>query len=196
MLGALVLSQATLDPTINEMSLKYRVEPALVKAIIKTESNWDVNASRFEAHKGDASWGLMQVLLATARGVLGNANLTTTQLIQPRVNIEAGVKLMSQNIARYKGIIPDAIAAYNAGSARFKPAPKEYEYINQPYVDKVWKNYGIYKTLGGGVVADVATTISEKVTDIIGTDMTLIYMFAGLIAVGVVVMSKPRSSEG
>ena len=196
MLGALILSQATLNPIIREMSLKYGIDEALVKAIIKTESNWDVNASRYEAHKGDASWGLMQLLLATARGVLGNNNLTTTQLIQPRVNIEAGTKLMAQNIARYKGIIPDAIAAYNAGSTRFnKTKGKEHEYVNQEYVDKVWKNYSIYKTLGSGVIADVATTISETVTDVVGTDMTPIYIFAGLVGVGVIFMSK-SGNEG
>lgn len=191
MLGALVLSQATLDPIINEMSLKYNIEPALIKAIIKTESNWDVNASRYEAHKGDASWGLMQLLLATARTVLGNANLTTTQLIQPRVNIEAGTKLMADNWTRW-GNLRDAVAAYNAGSPRLG---KDGKYVNSLYVDKVWNNYKIYKTLGTGRAAEIATTISETVTDVVGTSMTPIYIFAGLIGVGIIFMSKSKSSN-
>lgn len=194
MLGAVVLSPQTLEPIINEMGAKYGVDPALIKAHIKTESNWDVNASRFEAHKGDASWGLMQLLLVTAREILGQPNLTTTQLINPRVNIEAGTKYLARQIARYKGIIPDAISAYNAGTAFFQPKPNQHLYRNQDYVDKVWKNYSIYKSLGSGVIAEAATSISEAATDILGTDnMTPIYIFAGLVGLGVVVMSKPRS---
>ncbi len=194
MLGAVVLSPQTLDPIINEMGQKYRVDPALIKAHIKTESNWDVNASRFEAHKGDASWGLMQLLLVTARHILNDPNLTTTGLINPRVNIEAGTKYLAQQIARYKGIVPDAIAAYNAGSARFKKPPKEYEYINQDYVDKVWKNYSIYKSLGSGVVAEAATSISETVTDVLGSGLTPVYVFAGLVGT-LVLFSSSKSSE-
>ena len=193
MLGAVVLSPHTLEPIINEMGQRYGVDPALIKAHIKTESNWDVNASRFEAHKGDASWGLMQLLLVTARGILNKPDLTTTQLINPRINIEAGTKYLAQQIARYKGIIPDAIAAYNAGSARFKAKPKEYEYINQDYVDKVWKNYSIYKALGTGVVAEAATSISEVATDVFGSSNIPVYIFAGLVGLGVVLLSKPRS---
>ena len=114
------------------MGKKYGVEPALIKAHIKQESNWDVNASRYEVNKGDASWGLMQLLLATARQVLNDPNLTTTQLIQPRTNIEAGTKFISQNLNRW-GNMRDAIAAYNAGSPRIG---KDGQYVNQDYVTK------------------------------------------------------------
>lgn len=185
MLGAVILSPQTLEPIINEMGKKYNIEPAWIKATIKTESNWDVNASRFEAHKGDASWGLMQLLLSTARGVLSKPDLTTTQLIQPRVNIEAGVKFLSQLWSRF-GNMRDAIAAYNAGSPRLNAQGK---YVNQDYVDKVTKNYNIYKALGTGVIAEVATTISETATDVIGSDMTPVYMIAGLALVGLMLTS-------
>jgi len=189
MLGAVVLSPTTLEPIINEMGRKYNVEPALIKAIIKTESNWDVNASRYEVHKTDSSWGLMQLMLATARNVLGIKDLTTTQVINPRINIEAGTKLMAENLNRW-GNMRDAIAAYNAGSPRLG---KDGKYVNAAYVDKVTKNYTIYKTLGTGAAAEIATTISETATDVMESNMTPIYMFAGLVAVGVLVMSKPRS---
>lgn len=178
MLGAVVLSPSTLEPIINEMGAKYNVEPALIKATIKQESNWDVNASRYEAHKADASWGLMQLLLVTAREVLGNPNLTTTQLVQPRVNIEAGTKFISQLQSRF-GNMRDAIAAYNAGSPRLMPGTKKY--INQDYVDRVTKNYEIYKTLGTGTAAEVAIAVSSP-------DMMPMYIIGGLGALGLVVM--------
>ena len=144
MLGAVILSQSTLEPIIQEMSQKYGIESAWIKAHIKVESNWDVNASRFEAHKNDASWGLMQVLLQTARDVLGDQNLTTTQLINPRNNIEAGTKFLSQLWSRF-GNMRDAIAAYNAGSPRIG---NDGKYVNQDYVDKVTNAYNQYKTIG------------------------------------------------
>ena len=148
MLGAVVLSQSTLDPIIQEMGQKYGIEPELIKAHIKVESNWDVNASRYEAHKGDASWGLMQLLLSTAREVLQNPNLTTTQLIQPRNNIEAGTRFISQLRSRF-GNVRNAIAAYNAGSPRLDSTGKNY--VNQDYVDKVTNAYNQYKTIGMAV---------------------------------------------
>lgn len=189
MLGAVVLSPETLEPIINEMGQKYNIDPAWIKAHIKAESNWDVNASRFEVHKTDASWGLMQLLLATAREVLGQSDLTTTQLINPRTNIEAGTKYLSQLWARY-GNMRDAIAAYNAGSPRLIQG----KYVNQDYVDKVTKNYNIYKALGTGVVAEAATSISEAVTDVVGSDLTPVYIFAGLVG-AIVLFSSGKSSE-
>lgn len=173
MLGAVVLSMSTLDPIIMEIGNKYGVEPALIKAHIKAESNWDVNASRFEAHKTDASWGLMQLMLATAREILGDPALTTTQLIQPRVNIEAGAKYLRKQIDRYGGNIKSAIAAYNAGSAKFK---SDGTYINQPYVDKVLANLEMYKKLGFAVAKEDFIPTGDNVA-------TYTYLALGLGAV-------------
>lgn len=185
MLGAVVLSPETLDPIINDMARKYNIEPAWIRAHIKAESNWDVNASRFEAHKGDASWGLMQLLLATARGVLGDPNLTTTQLINPRVNIEAGTKFLSQLWSRF-GNMRDTIAAYNAGSPRLNAQGK---YVNQDYVDKVTKNYERYKSLGT-TAGNVAINVEEAVTS---AEAIPVYMLLGIGAVGLVLMSKSEA---
>lgn len=184
MLGAVILSPTTLEPIILEMSKKYNIEPAWIKAHIKAESNWDVNASRFEAHKGDASWGLMQLLLATAREVLGNNTLTTTQLINPRVNIEAGTKFLSQLWSRF-GNMRDAIAAYNAGSPRLTPGTNKY--VNQDYVDKVTKNYNLYKTMGTGIITEAAIDTAEVISN---PGMLPVYLIVGLGAVGLIVMSK------
>lgn len=143
MLGALIVSTQTLNPIIKEMSVKYNVPEALIKAIIQVESNWDVNASRYEANLNDSSWGLMQVLLKTARDILKKPNLTISELINPRTNIEAGTAYLSYQLKRYNGNITDAIAAYNAGSAKFNPVTKMYS--NQSYVNKVYGNYIMYK---------------------------------------------------
>lgn len=185
MLGAVILSPTTLDPIIEDMGRKYGIEPALIRGIIKQESNWDVNASRFEAHKNDASWGLMQVMLATAQGVLGNPNLTTTQLINPQVNIEAGTKLMADNLRRW-GNLSDAIAAYNAGSPRLG---KDGKYVNAEYVSKVLRNYNTYKALGTSA-GDVAINVEEAATS---EGAIPFYVLLGLGAVGLILVAKSEA---
>lgn len=169
MLGAVRVSVDTLDGIIKEMSAKYGVPEALIKATITVESNWDVNASRYEVGMKDASWGLMQVLLGTAREVLGRPNLTTTELLNPRVNIEAGTAYLAKQLNRYKGNITDAIAAYNAGTARFNPVTRMYS--NQGYVNKVYGYYVVYKT-------------KETLTTTAGIPMLVGLGIVGLVAIG------------
>lgn len=144
MLGAVTVTPESMDALIKQIGAKYNVEPALIKATIRAESNWDVNASRYEKHKDDASWGLMQVMLATAKWILKNDNITISQLVSPYLNIEAGTAYLAYNLKRYKGNLKHAIAAYNAGSARFN---KDGSYVNQSYVDKVYGFYQDYKAL-------------------------------------------------
>ena len=191
MLGAVILSPATLDPIIAEMGAKYGIEPAWIKAHIKAESNWDVNASRFEAHKSDASWGLMQVMLATGKEVLGDPNLTITKLTQPRVNIEIGTKFLKQLWTRFSNM-RDAIAAYNAGSPRIDK--KTGKYVNHAYVDKVMKNYETYKALGTSAVAEAVISARSAVEDVVesvdSADNYSMYIALGMLGLGVVVIAN------
>lgn len=185
MLGAVVLSPKTLDPIIEEMGAKYKIDPALIRGIIKQESNWDVNASRYEAHKGDTSWGLMQVMLATGKKVLNAPDLTPTQITQPRTNIEAGVKVLAENWNRW-GNLPDAIAAYNAGSPRLG---KDGKYVNKEYVSRVLSNYETYKKLGT-TAGNIAINVQDVATS---GGATVVYVLIGLGVVGAVVLSDNRS---
>lgn len=169
MLGAVVVSSDTLTPLVTKVAGQYGVDPALVKGIIQKESRWDVNASRYEAHLNDSSWGLMQVLLKTAKWILGNDKLTISDLINPETNVSAGTKYIGSLLKQY-GNIRDAIAAYNAGSPKRN---KDGTYVNQSYVDDVYRNYMMYKTLG--------FPLTEK-TAAIG-----IGSLAALVAVGLIV---------
>lgn len=144
MLGAVIASKEALSKTIDRIGRQYGVEPALIKATIEVESNWDINAKRYEAHKGDASWGLMQLLLETGRWILKDNNLTIPQLVAPETNITAGTKYLKYQLDRYNGNVADAIAAYNAGSAK-KNA--QGVYTNQEYVNKVYGRYVVNKNL-------------------------------------------------
>jgi soluble lytic murein transglycosylase-like protein len=95
---------STYDPLIREISGRHRVEYALVKAVIKTESNFNPRAV---SPKG--ARGLMQLMPATAR--LHNVR----NMFSPRDNIEGGVKHLRMLLDYYRGNVSLALAAYNAG---------------------------------------------------------------------------------
>lgn len=83
---------------------QYRVDPALVRAVIHAESGFNVHA---RSPKG--AIGLMQLMPATAR-LLGVANPRL-----PQENIRGGVKYLAELLAQFRSDITLATAAYNAG---------------------------------------------------------------------------------
>ena len=116
----------------------FGLDPRLLKAVIKVESNFNRNAHRHEpwvSHLGgpDCSFGLMQLLESTARG-LGHTG-AARDLYHPATNIYFGAKYLRQQLDRY-GNVAKAIAAYNAGSVRYA-ADGTDRFCNQIYVDKV-----------------------------------------------------------
>lgn len=117
---------------VEEAAAKERLEPALLRAIIKVESNFNHKAvSRVGAK------GLMQILPPTAAELGHKRALDHTN---PRANILAGAKYLRAMINEFRGDLPLALAAYNAGPN----AVKKYDGIppyreTQEYVTKVMK---------------------------------------------------------
>jgi soluble lytic murein transglycosylase-like protein len=99
------------DQLIREIADRYNVEYALVKAVIKTESDFDHRAI---SPKG--AQGLMQLMPATA------AQHQVRNAFFPRDNIEGGVQHLRMLLDRYPGNLPIVLAAYNAGIQRVEEA--------------------------------------------------------------------------
>jgi hypothetical protein len=99
---------------IESTAKKYNVDPDLVRAVIAQESGFKSSASRTELLLGDASQGLMQITLGTAKG-LGFRG-TSAELATPENSVEYGTKFLAECLRTKNGNIEDAISMYNGGN--------------------------------------------------------------------------------
>jgi len=112
------------DYLISKAADKFKLDSALIKAIIKAESNFNHRAvSRAGAQ------GLMQLMPKTA------SDLKVEDSFHPEKNIEGGARYMRYLLNAYRGDLTLALAAYNAG----EKAVAKYNYNVPPY--KETKNY-------------------------------------------------------
>lgn len=129
------------DDIIFEKARVHGLDPILIKAIIQAESNFDPRAYRYERHINDASRGLMQILLGTARwmGYTGDAGDDQTRsggLYDPRTNIEYGTRYLKYLRNRFAGDLGKMISGYNTGPGNVRIGP-DGRFSNQAYVDRV-----------------------------------------------------------
>ena len=118
---------AEFESIIHSCSAEYGVDKALVKAVIQAESNYNPRAV---SRKG--ATGLMQLMPKTAQ------SLKVNDSFNPSDNIRGGVRYLRFLLDTFKGDVPLALAAYNAGLtnvAKHKGIPPYSETRN--YVAKV-----------------------------------------------------------
>jgi soluble lytic murein transglycosylase-like protein len=120
-----------MPPSLREMvdniSRTHGVDPGLVRAVMKTESNFN----RF-AVSPKGALGLMQLIPATGR------RYGVQDFFDPHQNIEGGVRYLKFLLEKFDGNIDLSLAAYNAGEnlvARLGRIPAIPETTN--YVRKV-----------------------------------------------------------
>jgi soluble lytic murein transglycosylase-like protein len=116
---------------IHAKAQKYDVDPALVAAVMETESRF---------HQGARSpvgaQGLMQLMPRTGRW------LGATNLYDPEQNVDAGVRYLRYLQGRFDGNLKNTIAAYNAGEGnvqRYGGVPPFNE--TRSYVKKVMSRF-------------------------------------------------------
>jgi len=138
---AVEIGRDGVEKIVREASDRHRVDPALVRAVIETESNWNPKAY---SHKG--AGGLMQLIPTTAQ------RYGAYDVFDPQQNIDAGVKHLKWLLERYNGNLDLALAAYNAGEGavdRVHGVPAYRETRN--YVQRV---QNAYFRPGSGRLAD------------------------------------------
>jgi soluble lytic murein transglycosylase-like protein len=114
------------DAQITAAAGQYGIDPALLKGLIRQESNFDASA-----RSGAGAEGLTQLMPGTA-ATLG------VDPSDPAQAIEGGAKYLKQQLDRFGGDASKALAAYNAGPgavAKFGGVPPYAE--TQNYVQKV-----------------------------------------------------------
>lgn len=145
------------------------VEDALILAVIRQESGFDVGAVSSAGARG-----LMQLMPATARQVASKLNVSfspSALTSDPEYNVNLGQTYLASLLGRFSGSYVLAVAGYNAGPAR---ASRWLDEIGDPrvgveeavdwiekiplsetrnYVQRTMENLQVYRAvLGGGVV--------------------------------------------
>jgi soluble lytic murein transglycosylase len=123
---------------IEQASRRFSVEPSLIKAVIKAESDYD-----HEATSDKGAQGLMQLMPKTA------SDMEVKNPYNPEENIFGGVRYLSTLLERYKNNVRLALAAYNAG-------PENVESYNgvppfpetETFIKRVLNFYGQYESGG------------------------------------------------
>lgn len=96
----------------------YGIDPALLAAVIDTESKFDP-----QTRSRAGAVGLMQLLPSTAQGIAdrtGGGGFTAADLTDPEINIRYGcwyLRHLRERYADERNPVDLALAAYNAGQA-------------------------------------------------------------------------------
>jgi soluble lytic murein transglycosylase-like protein len=115
------------DALIQASAVRNGVDPALLKGLIRAESNFDPNAGSTAGAQG-----LTQLMPGTAAG------LGVTDVHDPAQAIEGGAKYLRSQLDAFGGDETKALAAYNAGPGavtRYGGVPPYAE--TQQYVQRV-----------------------------------------------------------
>ena len=118
---------------VKKIAFGYQVEPQLVLAIMRAESNFDVAAVSSKNARG-----LMQLMPDTA------ARFGVKDVFDPKQNIRGGVAYLRWLLAYFEGDLTLVAAAYNAGEGtveRYKGVPPYLE--TRSYVSRVVRATGV-----------------------------------------------------
>ena len=139
---------STYDAMINAAATRNGVDPALLKGLIRQESNFNPNAG-----SPAGAQGLTQLMPGTA------ASLGVTNPFDPAQSIEGGARYLKAQLDRFGGDEAKALAAYNAGPGavqRFGGVPPYAE--TQNYVQRVLAYAAQYRAASAPATTTSLTT--------------------------------------
>jgi hypothetical protein len=130
------LGHVDVDSLVQDAGRRHNVDPNLIHAVIRQESNYDVFAVSVKG-----ACGLMQLMPGTA------LRFGVSDIFDPAENVEGGVKYLRFLMDRYQNDDVKTLAAYNAGEGavdQYDGMPPYRETVD--YVDRVsrW-----YRSMGG-----------------------------------------------
>jgi hypothetical protein len=115
-----------IEQNVQEAAAKYDLPSRLIKAVIRAESNFKVDAV-----SSAGAQGLMQLMPATAE------ELGVKNPFDIRQNIEGGSRYLRKMLDRFGGNVAKALAAYNAGPGTVTkyngrvPYPETRQYVKR-----------------------------------------------------------------
>ena len=125
-----VHSRADIDGIIDHASKRYDVDPDLTKALIRAESDFDVNCT---SSKG--AMGLMQLMPETAK------ELGVKNSYDPVENVMGGTRYLKNLLDRYDNNVSLALAAYNWGMGNLERNPGKLPRETRTYITRVHRYY-------------------------------------------------------
>jgi soluble lytic murein transglycosylase-like protein len=172
-------SAGTADYTayVREAASKYEIEPELIRAVIRAESNGN---HRAVSRKG--AMGLMQLMPQTAN------DMNVSNPFNPEENIEGGTRYLRYLIEKFNGDITLALAAYNAGPQtveKYGNVPPISETVQ--YVKKVFAFYRGRRNVtiqGGREPATKNFNVPTVVYKIVLEDGTVLFTNSSLAKTG------------
>jgi soluble lytic murein transglycosylase-like protein len=116
---------------INSAASRYQVDPLLIKAIVKVESDFNQYAV---SEKG--ALGLMQLMPDTIQ------DMQVLNPFDPEDNIHGGTRYLKKNLERFGNDLELSLAAYNAGPEKVRARGRVPDFPEtKHYVKKVLENY-------------------------------------------------------
>jgi len=140
---------------VDSQAKRRHIDAFLVMGLIRQESAFNPRAVS-PAH----AFGLMQILVPTARTRKGGRRANARRLYDPMYNVKLGTDYLQHLLELNSGVFEQAMAAYHAGEERVSAWRSEYP-LNDPaeflesipipatriYVEKVIRDAAIYRKL-------------------------------------------------